>query len=142
MTSFLKDSVARAACDAIVDLVDGGTTNAQGRLILYSGSVPADCDAAAGTVVATLLGRVPGSGGFFGAAATSSNNAVATAATITDDSNAVGGTTTYFRLVNRDSAAIMQGACGTSGAELNFNSTVISAGAIVSVTSFTVTVPE
>lgn len=141
MTSFISNDAALAACDAIVDLVDVGTTNAQGRLRIYSGSVPTDADTALGAQV--LLAELNMSNPAFGAAADASPGATATAASISDDTSAdATGTASFFRIVDRDVTAVMQGACATSGSELNFNTTSISSGAIVSVTSFTVTVPE
>lgn len=145
MTGFISNVAALAACDAIVDLLDTGSGNAEGRLRIYSGTVPTDADTALGAQVllAELLGRAPGSGGVFNAAADIAPGARATAATITDDSSAdATGTASFFRWVNRSGTAHLQGACATSGSELNFNTTSIVAGAIVSVTSFTVTVPE
>jgi len=145
MVGFISNLAALAACDAIVDRVDLGSTNAEGRLRVYSGTVPTDADTALGAQVllAELLGRVPGSGGFFGAAADISPGARATAATITDDSSAdATGTAAFFRINDRNNVCVLQGACATSGSELNFNTVSIQSGAIVSVTSFTVTVPE
>lgn len=141
MTGFISNVAALAACDAIVDQVDVGSTNAQGRLRIYSGSVPTDADTALGAQ--TLLAELNMSNPAFGAAADIAPGARATASAISDDSSAdATGTASFFRIVNRNVVAVMQGACATSGSELDFNTTSISSGAVVSVTSFTVTVPE
>lgn len=141
MTGFISNAAAIAACDAIVDRIDLGSTNAQGRVKIYSGSVPTDADTALGAQV--LLAELLGSNPFFGAAVDLAPGARATAAAISDDTSADStGTASFFRIVDRNAVAVLQGACATSGAELNFNSVAISSGAIVSITSFTVTVPE
>lgn len=139
MTGFISNNAAKAACDAIVDRLDLGTGAA--LLRIYAGSVPADADAALGAQ--TLLAELTMSDPAFGAAADLNPGARATASAISDDTSAnATGTATFFRMVQSDGTSEIQGACAVSGSELNFNSTAISSGAIVSVTSFTVTVPE
>lgn len=141
MTAFISNDAAKAACDAIVDRLDLGSTNAQSRIRIYSGSVPTDADTALGAQV--LLAELNASNPAFGAAADAAPGATATASAISDDTSAdATGTASFFRWVDRDVTAVLQGACATSGSQLNFNTTSISAGAIVSITSFTVTVPE
>ncbi len=71
----ITNAVASAACDAIVDAIDGGP--AAGTIKIYSGTIPTDADTAIGAQVlrATLTFSDPA----FGAAA----NGVATASAIT-----------------------------------------------------------
>ena len=73
----------------------------------------------------------------FGAAV----NGVATANSITNDSSADNsGTATFFRALESDgSTVVFQGTVGTSGAELNLNTTSIVQQGTVSVTSLTYT---
>jgi hypothetical protein len=124
MTTTISTAARNAACNAIVDLLDAGTTDANGDLVIQtSGDVE----------VATLALSNPA----FGAAATG----VATASAISDDTNATGGTAANFILQDRDNTEVMRGLCGTSGAELNLSSLSIGAGDTVSVSSLTVTVP-
>ena len=124
MTTTLTTATRNAAADAIVDLVDGGTTDANGDLVIQtSGDVE----------VATLAMSNPA----FGAAAAG----VATANSISDDTNATGGTAANFILQNRDNTEVIRGDCGTSGAELNLSSLSIGAGDTVSVSALTLTVP-
>jgi len=111
-----------AACDAIVDLVDGGT--GAGNLVLRT---TGDVEVATLAMSATA----------FGAA----SSGTATAAAISDDTNATGGTTTKFTLEDGDATIILTGSVGTSGEDLNLSSTTIGAGDTVSVSSLTVTVP-
>lgn len=69
---------------------------------------------------------------------------VLTANAIADDTAANNtGTATWFRCLESDgSTVIMDGSVGTSGCDLNMNSTAIQANADVSVTAFTLTVTE
>jgi hypothetical protein len=108
--------------DAVVDLLDVGTTDAAGDLIfLTSGDVE--------------VALCPLSNPAFGAAAAG----VATASAITSDTNADGGTTTKFSLRDRDNTAVINGAVGVSGSDINLSSVVIGLGDTVSVTSLTYT---
>jgi hypothetical protein len=139
MVGFISNATALAACDAIVDRVD--LNSPPGHLKIYSGSVPADADTVLGAQV--LLADLTGSNPFFGPAADINPGARATAAAISDDTSANNtGTASFFRIDQGGGTTIMQGACATSGSELNFNTVSIQQFAIVSVTSFTVTVPE
>lgn len=127
MPIVLTTATRNAACDAIVDLVDGGTT--AGTIEIKSAA-----STTSGTSeVATLTFSDPA----FGAAATG----VATANSITADSSATGGTASDYTVFDSDGTAIWQGSVGTSGADLNLSSTSIGASDTVSISSFTLTVP-
>jgi hypothetical protein len=124
MAVTLTTAARNAACNAIVDLIDVGTTDANGDLLIAtSGDVE----------VATLACSNPA----FGAAATG----VATAAAISDDTNATGGTAAIFWFQDRDNTEVFRGSVGTSGADLNLSSVVIGSGDTVSVSAFTATMP-
>tara|TARA_R110002153_G_scaffold54447_8_gene151696 strand:- start:5706 stop:6140 length:435 start_codon:yes stop_codon:yes gene_type:complete len=143
MTLSISNVAALAACDAIVDLCDTGTTDAQANIVIYSGSVPANVDTALGAQV--VLAELEMSNPAFGAAADAAPNATATASAITDDTTANAmGTASFFRILNRDNTAVIQGAVGATGSgdELELNSTSIQPGATVEITSLTVTMPE
>lgn len=105
-----------------------------GYLRIYAGSVPADADAALGG--ATLLAELP----LNATCAASASAGSAAFNAITSDSSAdATGTATFFRLfASNGTTVIAQGACGTSGQQLNLSTTSIAAGAIVSCSSFTV----
>ena len=127
MAITLSTAARNAAANAIVDLVDGGTTDANGDLVIMtSGEVE----------VATLAFANPA----FGAA----SSGVATANAITADSSATGGTAAIFVVQDRDNTEIWRGSVGTpgSGADLELQSVVIGAGDSVTVTAFTMTMPE
>lgn len=134
---------ALAALDAVVDRVDLGTTNPQGRLRIYSGTQPADADAGIGG--ATLLAELNMSNPAFGASADQNPNARATASTITDDSSAdATGTAAWFRIVDRDGNGVIDGdvTANGGGGDLQLNSINLTAGANVSVSSLTVDLPQ
>jgi len=120
----LTTAARNAMCNALVDLCDVGSTDANGDLVIM---------AAADAEVATLALTNPA----FGNAATG----VATAATISDDTSATGGTAIAHKFQDRDNTEVWRGNVGTSGSDLNLSSTTIGNGDTVSVTAYTVTVP-
>lgn len=139
--SSISNAAAIASCNSIVDLVDVGSGTATGIINIYSGSVPANTDAALGG--ATLLAELVMTNPAFGNAADAGPNATATAASITNDSSAnATGTASFFRVVDRDGTAIIQGTVGTGSEDMVLNSAAISSGAAVAVTSFTYTCNE
>lgn len=128
----ITTAARNAACDAVVDLVDAGTP--PGLLKLYSGTAPADANAALSGN--TLLATLTMSATAFG----SSVAGVATANAITSDTNAAAsGTATFHRITNAAGTAIMQGSVGTSGCDLNLNTAAIVAGQTVAVPAYTYT---
>jgi hypothetical protein len=114
--------------------VDAITTFAgnSGKLRIYSGSRPAT-----GGTATTLLAELTCNATF----APSASGGVLTLNSIAQDASAdATGTATWFRLVKSDGTThVMDGDVGTSGSDLNLNSTSITSGATVSVTSFTIT---
>ena len=140
MASNTKISTAArdAACNAIVDLLDGGTP--PGRIEIRTGVPPTNvADASSGTLLGTLLFSNPA----FGAAATG----VATAAAITSDTSAdASGDAGYFRLYTgdgADTAAILQGTAGNAAdtPDMTFDNKAIVAGGTIAISSMTITVP-
>ena len=103
-----------------------------GKLRIYSGSRPAT-----GGTATTLLAELTCNATF----APSASGGVLTLNSIAQDASAdATGTATWFRLVKSDGTThVMDGDVGTSGSDLNLNSTSITSGATVSVTSFTIT---
>lgn len=142
MTVSINNAAALAACNAIVDLVDGGS--AAGTMTIYSGSAPADVSTAISgqTVLAELTFSDPA----FGNAADANPGGRATASAITSDTSAnASGTATFFRIFDSDSNAVVQGDVSTVAAgtgDLQLVSTSITAGQTVSVSSLTFTVNE
>lgn len=135
----INGAVAILANDAIVDAVDNGTTNTEGRIRIYTGAQPADPDAGIGG--ATLLAELLMSNPAFGASIDQAPGARATANAISDDVSAdATGTAAWFRVVDRDNNGVMDGdvTATAGGGDMELNSVAISAGAVVSITSFTV----
>ena len=127
-------NVARSAmCDALVGLINAGTP--PGTLEVRTGSAPTNTtDADSGTLLATLTF----SSTAFGAA----SNGVATANSITSDTSIdATGTAGHWRIKNQAGTVIMQGTCGTSGSDINWNSVSFVAGGTASISSMTVTHP-
>lgn len=134
----IRNAQALVMCDALVDSIDAGA--GAGTIPIFTGTAPTNCeDADTGTLLATLTFSDPA----FGPAADAAPGATATANAITSDVSAdAAGTAGYFRFKDSDLVVRCQGECGTSGADLNFNTVVIAAGAEVAITAYTVTVPE
>jgi hypothetical protein len=139
----ISNECAILACDAVVDNLDEGTLGAviQGR----TGAQPADPDTAvSGTNLFTLTCTDPA----FGGAVDNTGSARATASAITDDTSAdATGTLGYCRASSSSVANTplddhIDGEAGTSGADFNFNTLAIVSGATVSMTAWTVDMPE
>ncbi|MGL4272496.1 MAG: hypothetical protein ACRCTO_09410 [Pseudomonas paracarnis] len=126
------NAARNAALDAITPSLNGGS------LRIYSGTAPANADAALGAAV--LLAQATLGATAFGAAV----NGVATANAITADSSAdATGTPTFFRLLAANGTTVVyQGTAGASGQELNLSNLSggqIVAGGSVSIASLTIT---
>jgi hypothetical protein len=119
-------SLRNAQLDAITTAV--GTS---GKIRIYSGTRPAT-----GGTATTLLAELPCSATFAPAA----SGGVLTINAITSDASAdATGTASWFRVLTSANAAVIDGDVGTSGSDLNLNSTSITAGGSVAITSFTIT---
>jgi len=104
---------------------------ANALLRIYDGARPAT-----GGAATTLLAELTCNATFAPAAAAG----VLTLNAITQDSSANNtGTATWFRIVTSGGTFVLDGNVGTAGSDLNLNSTSITAGVAVAVTSFTIT---
>jgi hypothetical protein len=120
----IATTVRNTMCDAFVDALDAGAGAA--LLKIYNAAF------------AALLAQLTFSDPAFGAAAAG----VATANPITDDASAdASGTAALLRLQDSTPTTVAEGTVSTSGADLNLNTTSITAGDRVSCTSATVTMP-
>jgi hypothetical protein len=118
-------------------LLDSGSLKAlfsgtTGELRLYSGSLPALADNAAGTRIATI--KEGGSAITF--AASAAGGVLSKSANVWSDPTPVGGMAAYYRLVlaaDDDGASStfkrVQGTVGMGGADLNVGNTTIGPGA-------------
>jgi hypothetical protein len=108
--------------------IDAGS--GPGKVRIYDGTRPASGGSAT-TLLAELTLSDP---------CGSVTGGVLTLSTITSDTAAdATGTATWFRIVDSDNVFVVDGNIGTSGSDLNLNSQGISAGAAVSISSFTIT---
>ena len=111
--------------------------SASGVLNIYAGVQPADTSAAT-TALNVILATPAMAATAFAAAAAS---AIAAAA-IVSDASAAGSTTVsaaWFAICKSTGLRVIDGSVGTSGADLNLNAVMISTGATVAITAFTVT---
>lgn len=109
---------------------------ASGLLRIYSGSVPANVAASEGTVLAELTLNSD----FAGA----SSSGTITLNAITSDSSAnASGTATCFRILTSGGTAVLQGTVTATGGggDLTLNTTTITNGGTVAITSATFTAP-
>lgn len=126
-------AMANAACDAMVDLLNSGLL----KIYAVGSGVPASV--ADAITDQPLLAELTLNATAFGNAG-ASNPGEAIAGAITGDTTANNtGTASFFRISTSGGVASFQGLCGTSGSDLNLNSTAIQAGAAVDVTSLTIT---
>lgn len=138
MATKLATATANALANAVNTTVGSG-----GKIVIYGGtgvSEPATADTAAtGSALATFtLGASAfgsASGGVIDMAGGTAGVPLTVAASTT-------GTAVYFRLLKSDgTTVVLQGSVGTSGQQLNLNTTSITSGVNVTITSGTVTMP-
>ena len=121
--------------NVFLDSIDT-SIGASGLLRIYDGTQPTNVATALGAQV--LLAELALSATAFGAASAG----VLTANAISDDAAAnATGTATWATLVTSGGTRIVDFSVGTSGADLNFNSTAFQSGALVSVSALTITFP-
>ena len=127
----LSDAAANAACNALTALVNSGSIK------IYTGTQPANGNA--GLSGNTLLATLPLNSTAFGSAAA---GAAALNASGVSASAGNTGTATWFRVCNSSGTGIWDGSIGTSGCNINLNSTSVQSGAAVTVTAYTFTIAE
>ena len=115
----------------MTDIVTQAGTTAY--LLIYSGSVPANCAASA---TGTLLASLPMSNPIG-----TTSSGVLTMSAITSEAASATGTAGYWRICTSSAGTtcVAQGTVGTSGADLNFPSTSFTSGETISISSFTIT---
>lgn len=135
MTLRLATASRSAAADGVVDRLDAGA--GAGTIKVYTGSQPANPQTGpTGTLLATFTLNDPAFGAAASGVATLDVDPELTATGVAD------GTAGWFRAADSDGNAVLDGACGTSGAELNLSTTTISTGLSVSITSGSYTQPQ
>lgn len=138
----ITDAAQQAAANAVVDLVDAGTTDVQGDLIIYDDGAaqPADADDAV-PAGSTELARFNLSDPAFGAADV--GGAAALQGTTLSTTASAAGTMAWFRVVDKDNAAVFDGDISATGGggDLQFDNTTVASGQTVEITSLTYTQP-
>lgn len=134
---FLTNAAAQSMMTALETAIDAGTAAV---VNIYDGSPPADADA---SITGNLLAQLTCSG-TFGTVSDANPGAKITAAAISSDTNADStGTATHFRILTQSGGtAIFQGTVGTATADMILNTTSITSGSTVSLTSAIITLPE
>lgn len=134
MATRLSTAARNAAANAIVQLIDAGP--AAGTLQIRTGAQPASAnDPATGTLLATFTLADPA----FGAAVL--GVATLDATPVLSTTGVADGTAGWFRIADSTGATVGDGAVGTSGQQLNLNTTTISTGLTVEITAGTATQP-
>lgn len=131
MTISYATAIKNERLKAVRDAVDAGS--GAGLRRIYGGVRPATC----GSVDSyTLLAELT----FSDPCAGDPSNGVLTHSPITaEDSAPADGVATWFRDVDSDGECVMDGSVGTSGSDMNLNSTAISTGIQVSCPSSSIT---
>ncbi|WP_432112849.1 hypothetical protein [Streptomyces sp. S1] len=126
--------LSASLANTLADAVDTALGNA-GTIKVYTGSQPATADtAASGTLLATFTLGSPGFGNASGGVITLSGTPLTVAAAAT-------GTAGWFRMATSGGSTILDGSVGTSGNQINLNTTSITSGVNVTITSGTITMP-
>lgn len=133
----LATATQNAACNAQVDLCDVGTTNAAGRIRVYTGTQPASAnDAATGTLLAEFTLANPAWGAASSGVATLAGTPLSTVGLAAGDAG-------WFRALDRDDNGLFDGAASATGggAELELDNISIAVDQSVSITAGTYTQP-
>lgn len=136
---FITQTAAQSLLTALETALNAGTAAV---IEIYDGTAPADADASEGN---TLLASLTCSASIFASKTDGAPGAVGTLDTVTADSSADNtGTATHFRIKTQTGGTVvMQGTVGAGGTfDLVLNTTSITSGSTVSLSSGTITVPE
>jgi len=130
----LPTAARNAAASAIAVLTDAGV--GAGTIDVRTGAQPANAnDAATGTLLATFTLADPAFTGPVAGVMTLD------ATPVLSTTGVASGTAGWFRMFDSTGATVLDGAVSTVGAELNLNTTSISIGLTVEITSGTLTMP-
>ena len=136
----VSNAAVRAGLDAILALLNSGGA---GVVKIFTGSEPATCETAdTGTLLCTFN---LSSTAFASSVDNSAGGATATANAIAAATAGNSGTAGYFRgypHTPTTTNAVIQGNCGTSAADMVLSSTTITSGDSITISSWTVTLPD
>jgi hypothetical protein len=138
ITNVVARNMLKAAGSTLATNFDAGTAAV---IELYDGTVPADADASEANV---LLGSLTCSATCFVSDSDANPGGRVTFDTITNDSSAdATGTCTHGRIKTQTAGTVVaQFTVGTATADLILNTTSITSGSTLSITSGTITLPE
>jgi hypothetical protein len=130
----IATATRNAAANAVTALVDAGP--GAGTVNIRTGAQPATAnDPETGTLLATFTLADPA----FGAAV--AGVATLDATPVLSTVGLAAGTAGWFRMFDSTGATVLDGSVSTAGAQLNLNTTTISIGLTVEITSGTLTMP-
>ena len=134
MATRLATATQNAAAAAMMALVDAGP--GPGTVQVRTGAQPASAnDPATGTLLATFTLSDPAFTGPVAGVMTLDATPVLSTLGVAN------GTAGWFRMLDSTGATVFDGAVGTSGQQLNLNTTSITTGLTVEITSGTFTMP-
>lgn len=126
--------LSASLANTLADAVDTALGNA-GTIKIYTGTQPVTADTAeSGTLLATFTLGSPGFGSASSGTITLLDVPITVAAVAT-------GTAGWFRMETSAGSNILDGSVGTSGNQINLNTTAVTSGVNVTITSGTITFP-
>lgn len=139
MTINISTQARNDAGDAIVDLIDLGSTNPNGYMEIRDGAKPVNPQTGIGATVllTTMNFSLPAFGNF--------SNGISLANSIANDTNVdETGIATWFRIYDRNGTAIMDGdiTIAGGGGDIEFDNVNFIKGGVVAITSLTATMPS
>jgi hypothetical protein len=117
-------------------MLDTGITSqvgANGRIKIYSGTIPADV---ASAITGTELVNIPCAATFAGA---SSSGSISLNGTPLSATASATGTASHFRVTTSGGTAVLQGTVGAGTGDLSFSTVSFVSGATISITSASIT---
>ena len=137
MANKLSDSAQAAACDAIMDLINLGSTNAEGTLRFYTGAQNANGNSEATGAICDCELSNPATGA-------ADANGLATFSTIAQGVATASGTVQSFAVLNRDGNVVFTGTVTATGGggDIELTSVNISHHDVIVPSSLTYQVPQ
>jgi len=129
----LSTSAVNAMCDALVDLIDVGTEYLSGTGL----SATLQLTSAGGTPVIAVMEFAS----LTSAAFSSASGGVCTGILADEESAITSGDVGAFTITDGNSATILSGSVGVSGADININDVAIAEGDRITMTTLTITMP-
>lgn len=136
MTIGFTDAVANARLEAVRTAID--TPSGTPTLKLYTTARPANANTAVSSQTLLATFNLDATNVF---AAAGSRAIAIDASPVLTATGVAAGTAVWFRMAAGDGTTICDGSVGTSGSDLNLNTTTISVGLAVEITGGSITEP-